>query len=88
MQRVLVTGADGFIGHHLVAHLKKEGCWVRGTNITERGSGSGTGRALRACSGRNADNSRLAATLGWQPQATFQGGLVATCSWIREENCG
>jgi len=88
MQRVLVTGADGFIGHHLVTHLEKEGYWVRGTNITERGSGSGTGRALRGCSGRNADNSRLAATLGWQPQTTLQEGLAATYGWIREENCG
>lgn len=34
MQRVLVTGAGGFIGHHLVTRLKKEGYWVRGTDIT------------------------------------------------------
>jgi GDP-D-mannose 3', 5'-epimerase len=31
--RVLVTGAGGFIGHHLVARLKAEGCWVRGADI-------------------------------------------------------
>lgn len=31
--RVLVTGAGGFIGHHLVAYLKKEGYWVRGVDI-------------------------------------------------------
>jgi len=54
----------------------------------ERGSGSGTGRALRACAGRNADNSRLAATLGWQPLTTPQEGLATTYGWIREENCG
>jgi GDP-D-mannose 3', 5'-epimerase len=34
MQRVLVTGAGGFIGHHLVTRLKKEGYWVRGADIT------------------------------------------------------
>jgi nucleoside-diphosphate-sugar epimerase len=31
--RVLVTGAGGFIGHHLVAHLKARGNWVRGVDI-------------------------------------------------------
>lgn len=32
-QRVLVTGAGGFIGHHLVKRLRSEGCWVRGVDI-------------------------------------------------------
>lgn len=31
--RVLVTGAGGFIGHHLVKHLVDEGYWVRGVDI-------------------------------------------------------
>jgi GDP-D-mannose 3', 5'-epimerase len=31
--RVLVTGAGGFIGHHLVNFLKARGCWVRGVDI-------------------------------------------------------
>ena len=31
--RVLVTGAGGFIGHHLVTHLRKLGYWVRGVDI-------------------------------------------------------
>jgi nucleoside-diphosphate-sugar epimerase len=31
--RVLVTGAGGFIGHHLVTYLKRRGYWVRGTDI-------------------------------------------------------
>lgn len=31
--RVLVTGAGGFIGHHLVKFLKKKGYWVRGVDI-------------------------------------------------------
>lgn len=30
---VLVTGAGGFIGHHLVTYLKKQGYWVRGVDL-------------------------------------------------------
>src|ERR671923_2235251 len=30
---VLVTGAGGFIGHHLVTHLKRQGYWVRGVDL-------------------------------------------------------
>ncbi len=33
--RVLVTGAGGFIGHHLVNHLVERGCWVRGVDVKE-----------------------------------------------------
>ena len=33
--RVLVTGAGGFIGHHLVAFLRERGYWVRGVDIKE-----------------------------------------------------
>ncbi len=31
--KILVTGAGGFIGHHLVSYLKKQGYWVRGVDI-------------------------------------------------------
>ena len=33
--RVLVTGAGGFIGDHLVAFLKRKGFWVRGVDLKE-----------------------------------------------------
>lgn len=33
MKRAVVTGAGGFIGHHLVGHLKAKGYWVRGVDI-------------------------------------------------------
>jgi nucleoside-diphosphate-sugar epimerase len=32
-KRILVTGAGGFIGHHLVTRLKKDGHWVRGADL-------------------------------------------------------
>jgi GDP-D-mannose 3',5'-epimerase len=31
--RILVCGAGGFIGHHLVRRLKKDGHWVRGCDL-------------------------------------------------------
>ena len=31
--KVLVTGAGGFIGHHLVTYLRNRGYWVRGVDI-------------------------------------------------------
>ena len=33
MRNVLVCGAGGFIGHHLVKRLKADGCWVRGVDL-------------------------------------------------------
>lgn len=32
-KKILVTGAGGFIGHHLVKYLKNRGSWVRGVDI-------------------------------------------------------
>ena len=31
--KVAVTGARGFIGHHLVTHLTRQGYWVRGVDL-------------------------------------------------------
>lgn len=33
MKRVLVNGAGGFIGGHMVKRLKSEGCWVRAVDL-------------------------------------------------------
>ncbi|MGB8065441.1 MAG: NAD-dependent epimerase/dehydratase family protein [Candidatus Sulfotelmatobacter sp.] len=32
-KRILVTGAGGFIGHHLIKRLVQEGHWVRGVDV-------------------------------------------------------
>src|SRR3989441_2484056 len=39
-KRALVTGAGGFIGQHLVDHLKRQGRWVRGVDIQKPEFGS------------------------------------------------
>ncbi len=33
MKKALITGAGGFIGHHLAKYLKEKGYWVRGVDI-------------------------------------------------------
>ena len=33
MKRILVNGAGGFIGGHMVRRLKSEGCWVRAVDL-------------------------------------------------------
>ena len=33
VKRALVCGAGGFIGHHLVGRLKRDGMWVRGVDL-------------------------------------------------------
>uniref|UniRef100_A0A7V1EIL1 NAD-dependent epimerase/dehydratase family protein n=1 Tax=candidate division WOR-3 bacterium TaxID=2052148 RepID=A0A7V1EIL1_UNCW3 len=33
MKKALICGAGGFIGHHMVRRLKKEGFWVRGVDL-------------------------------------------------------
>lgn len=34
-RKILVTGAGGFIGHHLVKYLKEKGYWVRGVDVVK-----------------------------------------------------
>ncbi|NNE13763.1 MAG: NAD-dependent epimerase/dehydratase family protein, partial [Saprospiraceae bacterium] len=40
MKKVLVCGAGGFIGGHLVNRLKSEGFWVRGVDLKEHEFGN------------------------------------------------
>jgi GDP-D-mannose 3',5'-epimerase len=59
-KRVLVTGAGGFIGHHLVKRMKAEGCWVRGVDIKEPEYEASAGDEFELLDLRKADACLLA----------------------------
>ena len=63
MKRVCVTGAGGFIGHHLVTYLKQEGYWVRGVDLEVPGVHRGGRRRVRGA-GPAPVGRRLQATRG------------------------
>lgn len=54
--RVLVTGAGGFIGHHLTRYLTERGYWVRGVDIKEPEYEATTANEFRLLDLRNSDN--------------------------------
>src|ERR1041384_596952 len=58
--RILVTGAGGFIGHHLVKLLKGEGHWVRGVDIKMPEYESSPADEFELLDLRKYDNSLLA----------------------------
>ena len=59
-RRVVVTGAGGFIGHHLVKRLKSEGLWVRGVDIKEPEYGASAADEFELLDLRKYDNCLLA----------------------------
>lgn len=63
MQAVLVTGAGGFIGHHLVSYLKDRDYWVRGVDIKEPEFGASRADEFVVADLRDPDNC-LQATRG------------------------
>ena len=63
MKRVLVTGAGGFIGHHLVSYLKKKSYWVRGADLKYPEYEPSVGGRL--CAARPAPLGRLPESHRW-----------------------
>lgn len=59
-KRILVTGAGGFIGHHLVKRLKREGNWVRGVDIKCPEYETSAGEEFEVLDLRKAENCLLA----------------------------
>ena len=68
--RVLVTGAGGFIGNHLVMALKRRGFWVRGVDLS-----------LPEYTVGDADEFGL----GWEPSVRLHQGLEPTYRWIEKQ---
>ena len=58
--RVLVTGAGGFIGHHLVKYLASKGYWVRGIDVEEPEYESSAAQEFELLDLRRWDNCLLA----------------------------
>ena len=61
--KVLVTGAAGFIGNHLVLFLKQQGYWVRGVDVKQPEFGSSGADDFRKLDLRRMDDC-LTATAG------------------------
>jgi GDP-D-mannose 3', 5'-epimerase len=59
-KRLLVTGAGGFIGHHLVCRLKAEGHWVRGVDLKHPEYETSPADEFEVLDLRKADNCLLA----------------------------
>lgn len=59
-KRVLVTGAGGFIGHHLVKYLVNRGYWVRGVDIKLPDYEESVAHEFMRLDLRSADNCRKA----------------------------
>jgi GDP-D-mannose 3',5'-epimerase len=58
--RVLVTGAGGFIGHHLVKFLAAQGYWVRGVDLKEPEYEPSAGQEFQVLDLRRNDNCLIA----------------------------
>ena len=72
-RRILVTGAGGFIGHHLVKYLASEGHWVRGVDIKYPEYEASSAHEFELLN------------LRWEPQISLREGLVPTYHWIESE---
>lgn len=84
--RILVTGAGGFIGHHLVRRLKKEGNWVRGVDLKYPEYGSTAADEFQIADLRRWDNC-LQATIGVDQVynlAADMGGIGYITAYLAE----
>lgn len=97
----MVTGARGFIGHHLVKRLVQEGFNVRGVDIKEPAYEPAMAESLvtinqlvdyaAAVAGKqilkrhDVSKPQGRQTLKWEPSILLRYGLETTYAWIEEE---
>ena len=55
-KKVLVTGAGGFIGHHLVSYLRKHGYWVKGVDVKKPEFSASEANEFLVADLRNSEN--------------------------------
>ena len=67
MKTAIVCGAGGFIGHHLVHLLKREGYWVRGLDLKHHEFAESPADEFQLTDLRSLDNCRQAVTIDGQP---------------------
>ena len=74
MQRALVCGAGGFIGSHLVRHLKRRDWWVRGADVKRPLFSASEADDFLLCDLRERENCLAALTMpdGSAPDTVFQ----------------
>jgi putative NADH-flavin reductase len=77
---VLVIGAGGFIGHHLVNFLKQRDFYVRAVAIKKHDLSK-----PQEVRGRNSDNSELSRVLNWSPEFSLADGHSITYRWIESQ---
>ncbi|HUB58877.1 MAG TPA: NAD-dependent epimerase/dehydratase family protein [Candidatus Micrarchaeia archaeon] len=85
--RILVTGAGGFIGHHLVKRLKTEGNWVRGADIKLPEYESSPADEFELLDLRNYENCLLATREGIQQVynlAADMGGIGYITAYLAD----
>jgi GDP-D-mannose 3',5'-epimerase len=85
--RVLVTGAGGFIGHHLVKRLKSDGHWVRGVDIKRPEYEATASDAFEILDLRKAENCLLATRGGVDEVynlAADMGGIGYITSYLAD----
>jgi GDP-D-mannose 3',5'-epimerase len=86
-KRVLVTGAGGFIGHHLVKRLKSDGHWVRGVDIKRPEYEATASDAFEILDLRKAENCLLATRGGVDEVynlAADMGGIGYITSYLAD----
>jgi GDP-D-mannose 3',5'-epimerase len=86
-KRVLVTGAGGFIGHHLVTRLKSDWHWVRGVDIKRPEYEATSSDAFEILDLRKAENCLLATRGGVDEVynlAADMGGIGYITSYLAD----